>query len=162
MNDAHWHLLVNHFPIIGVIFGLGIQVSGILLKNNVLKNTAFVLYLITAIFGFLAMQTGENAEEVVENLPNISENLIHRHEESAETFVLVLYAAGVFAVFSLVASVKKYRFAGMLSYLTLAVVFLAAVLSKNVGTSGGEIIHTEIRNDTTLPADIGSHHGTDD
>jgi hypothetical protein len=23
MNDAHLHLVVNHFPIIGTIFGLG-------------------------------------------------------------------------------------------------------------------------------------------
>jgi hypothetical protein len=31
MNDAHLHLLVNHFPIIGTIFGLGILITGMLL-----------------------------------------------------------------------------------------------------------------------------------
>ena len=37
MNDAHLHLLVNHFPIIGTVFGLGVLISGILLKNNSVK-----------------------------------------------------------------------------------------------------------------------------
>jgi hypothetical protein len=36
MNDAHLHL-VNHFPIIGTILGLGTLVAGILLKNNSVK-----------------------------------------------------------------------------------------------------------------------------
>jgi hypothetical protein len=37
MNDAHLHLVVNHFPIIGTILGLGTLVAGILLKNNSVK-----------------------------------------------------------------------------------------------------------------------------
>jgi hypothetical protein len=28
MNDAHLHMVVNHFPIIGTIFGLGILLAG--------------------------------------------------------------------------------------------------------------------------------------
>ena len=34
MNDAHWHLVVNHFPIIGTILALGTLLTGLLLKNN--------------------------------------------------------------------------------------------------------------------------------
>ena len=34
MNDAHLHLVVNHFPIIGTILGLGILIAGIVLKNK--------------------------------------------------------------------------------------------------------------------------------
>jgi hypothetical protein len=32
MNDAHLHLVVNHFPNIGTILGLGTLVAGILLR----------------------------------------------------------------------------------------------------------------------------------
>jgi hypothetical protein len=49
MNDAHLHLVVNHFPIIGTIFGLGILVTGMIVKNNTLKNTAYVLFATAAI-----------------------------------------------------------------------------------------------------------------
>ena len=65
MNDAHLHLLVNHFPIIGTIFALGILIAGIFLKNNSIKNTAFILLIIATIFGAISMSTGEGAEEIV-------------------------------------------------------------------------------------------------
>jgi hypothetical protein len=46
---------------------------------------------------------------------------------------------------SLFASYKKLRFAVLFSYITLVLALVAGVLTKNVGTSGGEIRHTEIR-----------------
>ena len=42
MNDAHLHLVVNHFPIIGTILGLGILIAGIVLKN---KFYLLILYI---------------------------------------------------------------------------------------------------------------------
>ena len=42
MNDAHLHMVVNHFPIIGTIFGLGILITGIVMKKNVIKNNQYL------------------------------------------------------------------------------------------------------------------------
>lgn len=145
MNDAHLHLLVNHFPIIGTIFGLGILIAGIFLKNNSIKNTAFIILIITAIFGAISMSTGEGAEEIVEELPNVGHDIIHEHEELAEKFIIVLYATGAFALLSLIASLKKHAKANLFSWITLLLTIVTVVLAKEVGTSGGEIRHTEIR-----------------
>ena len=149
MNDAHLHMTVNHFPIIGTIFGLGILIAGIVLKNNSLKNTAYVLFIIAAVFGALSLITGEGAEELVEDMPNIGHEIIHEHEELAEKFALVLYATGFFALISLFAAVKKHKFAQILSFVTLLLALVGGILSKSVGTSGGEIRHTEIRENAT-------------
>jgi uncharacterized membrane protein len=145
MNDAHLHLVVNHFPIIGTIFGLGVLITGLLLKNESVKNTAYVLFVVAAIFGAFSMGTGEGAEEMVEDMPNIGKQIIHEHEELAEKLALVLYVTGFFALLSLFAAVKKHKFAKILSFITLALALVAGILSKSVGTSGGEIRHTEIR-----------------
>jgi uncharacterized membrane protein len=126
MNDAHLHLVVNHFPIIGTIFGLGILIAGLIFKNQTLKNTAFVLFIIAAAFGFASMNTGEGAEEIAEKLPGVTDQLIETHEELAETFSLFLYATG----------------------LVVAVYF-----AQQTGTSGGEIRHTEIRANATTPSE---------
>jgi uncharacterized membrane protein len=40
MNDAHLHMVVNHFPIIGTIFGFGVLIVGLVLKNKTLQNTS--------------------------------------------------------------------------------------------------------------------------
>lgn len=149
MNDAHLHMVVNHFPIIGTIFGLGILIAGLFLKNNSVKNTAYFLFIICAIFSFVAMYTGEGAEEIVEDMPTIGHQIIHEHEELAEKFALIMYVTGFFSLISLVANVKNHKFAKLLSFLTLTLAIVGTILSKSVGTSGGEIRHTEIRETTS-------------
>ena len=145
MNEAHLHMLVNHFPIIGSIFGLGILITGLVLRNDTLKNTAYVIFIIAAIFGFLSMSTGEGAEELVEDMPTVGKHIIHEHEEIAEKFILVMYATGVFSILSLIASIKKHKLAKIVSIITLILAVVSTVLAKSLGTSGGEVRHTEIR-----------------
>lgn len=152
MNDAHLHMVVNHFPIIGTIFGIGILITGIFLKNNSIKNIAYILFIVAAIFGAFSMGTGEGAEEMVEDFPNIGKAIIHEHEELAEKFALVLYVTGVFALISLIASVKKFRLSKIFSFITLALALISGIMSINVGTSGGEIRHTEIRENNAVSA----------
>jgi hypothetical protein len=63
MNDAHVHLFVNHFPIWNNLTRN--LIASLVLKNN--QNTAYVLFVISAIFFFFSMFTGEGAEEMVED-----------------------------------------------------------------------------------------------
>ena len=108
MNDAHLHMIVNHFPIIGTIFGLGILISGMILKNNSVKNTAYVLFIVAAIFAAFSMGTGEGAEELVEDMPTVGKQIIHEHEEMAEKLALVLYVLGVISIVGLFLNYKKH------------------------------------------------------
>ncbi|WP_339834517.1 hypothetical protein [uncultured Flavobacterium sp.] len=145
MNDAHLHMVVNHFPIIGVIFGTGILVVGIVLKNKSVQNTAFIVLAIAAIFGFASMATGEGAEEIVEDLPSVGDQIIHTHEELAEKFAIFLYATGLLALISLFLNIKNNTKVKFLIYATLGASILTCLFAQSVGTSGGEIRHTEIR-----------------
>ena len=157
MNDAHLHLVVNHFPIIGTFFGIGILIAGIFFKNNSIKNTAYVLFIVAAIFGVLSMGTGEGAEEMVEDFPNIGKAIIHEHEELAEKFALILYVTGVCALVSLVTSIKKFRLAKIFSFITILVAIIGGIMAINVGISGGEIRHTEIRENNAVLAPLNEN-----
>jgi uncharacterized membrane protein len=145
MNDAHVHMVVNHFPIIGTIFGLGILITGIVMKNNVVKNVAYVLFCISAIFGFASMFTGEGAEEIAENLPSVTDQIIHEHEEMAEKLALVLYVLAGISLLGLYLNFKKHAKANLVSYFAFVVAVVAVFLGKQTGTTGGEVRHTEIR-----------------
>jgi uncharacterized membrane protein len=148
MNDAHYHLVVNHFPIIGTILGLGILVFGFILKNNTVKNVAYSLFIVAAIFAALSMATGEGAEEMVEDMPNIGKHIIHEHEEIAEKLALVLYVLGLVSILGLYTNIKNHSKAKLISFLALAISIIGLILAQQVGTSGGEIRHTEIRANT--------------
>lgn len=149
MNDAHLHLVMNHFPIIGPILGFGILLTGIILKNNSVKNTAYVLFIVSAIFAAFSMGTGEGAEEIAEKLPGVTKQIIHEHEEMAEKLAIVLYLLGVISLGGLFLSYKKSAKVKWVSFAALVVVVVGIFLAKEVGTSGGEVRHTEIRTDTT-------------
>jgi len=150
MNDAHWHLVVNHFPIIGTIFGLGILIAGLVLKNKTSINTAYLIFIVAALFAFASMSTGEGAEEMVEDMPSVGKQIIHEHEEMAEKLALVLYILGGFSIIGLILNIKNHSKAKLVTYLVLIVGVVAVILGKETGTTGGEVRHTEIRANATL------------
>ena len=148
MNDAHLHLVVNHFPIIGTILALGVLIAGFFLKNSSVKNTAYGLFIVSAIFAALSMSTGEGAEEIVEDMPNIGRRIIHVHEEIAEKLTIILYLLGGISVLGIILNLKNHAKAKFISIVVLIVAIGAVYLAQLVGTTGGEIRHTEIRTDS--------------
>ena len=149
MNDAHLHMVVNHFPIIGTILGLGILILGMILKNNSVRNTAYCLFVVAAVFAAFSMGTGEGAEELVEDMPTIGKQIIHEHEEMAEKLAIVLYILGVISIGGLFLSYKKHAKAKLVSYAAVVVAVVGVFFAQLTGTTGGEIRHTEIRPNAT-------------
>jgi uncharacterized membrane protein len=145
MNPAHYHLLINHFPIIGLFFGIGILIYGLIKKNSLLLNISYVIFIICMITGKVSMMTGDKAEHFIENISGFSHDLIEEHEESAENFMKIMYLLGLLSIAGLYVNFKKNKKAHLISYLILLTSIVAVVLAKPVGTSGGEIRHTEIR-----------------
>jgi uncharacterized membrane protein len=148
MNTAHFHLLVNHFPIVGLVISTGIFLVGIVRKNNSLQQTAYVLFILVACAAAVSMNTGEGAEEIAENFAQVTHHLIHEHEEWAEKFALLTYLLAVGSMVNYYFSIKKNALQNKLNYVLLLIALGACLLSKPVGTSGGEIRHTEIRTES--------------
>lgn len=144
MNDAHLHLLVNHFPIITPILGLIILITGFIFRSEVTKRIAYFLFVIGAITTLPSFSSGEGAEEVLEHM-GANHRLIHEHEEVAETFALLSYILGALSLLSLVASWKKMKMAAISGYAVMLLALLVSYMGRQTGTTGGEIKHDEIR-----------------
>ena len=160
MNEAHLHMVVNHFPIIGTILAIGILIAGLLSKNRSIINTSYVLFVIGAIFGILSMNTGEGAEELVEDMPGIGWKIIHEHEELAEKMALLLDILGVLSLVGFYFQYKKNAKEKLVSYIILLIGLASLFVIQKVGTSGGEIRHTEIRKDfsnTNIEKEASDH-----
>jgi uncharacterized membrane protein len=142
-------MVVNHFPIIGTILGLGILITGIILKNNSVKNTAYFLFIVAAVFAAFSMGTGEGAEELVEDMPSVGKKIIHEHEEMAEKLAIVLYVLGVVSLGGLFMNFKNHSKATLVSYAAVVVAVVGVFFAQQTGTTGGEIRHTEIRTNAT-------------
>lgn len=150
MNDAHYHLIVNHLPIVSLLIGILVLIAGLVFNKAEVKLTALGIFIFSAITSIAAYYTGEGAEEVVENLEGISETLIHTHEEYAETFYTLTMILGGLSLLTFILEIKKMKFTKYLMILCLLIALVDGVLATYVGSSGGEIRHTEIRNDAKM------------
>lgn len=162
MNDAHYHLVVNHFPIIGTILGVGILLAGIILKNNIVKNVSYCLFLVAAIFAALSTNTGGMAAGAVKEMPGVTRDIIHEHAELGEKLAFVLYFLAIVSIVGLYMNIKNHSKAKLVSIIALLIAIGAAFLSQKVGTSGGEIRHTEIRKDLKDAQHEESEHQDED
>tara|TARA_R110002111_G_scaffold151656_2_gene218364 strand:- start:515 stop:1003 length:489 start_codon:yes stop_codon:yes gene_type:complete len=150
MNDVHFHLVVNHLPIVGVLIGLLVLLAGLIMKKPQIKSTALGIFIFSALTAIAAFLTGEEAEEIVENLSGISETLIHKHEEYAELFLATMQILGVVSLITLFLQYKKLSFSKYGFVLILLLSMASIGVAKYVGTSGGEITHIEIRSDANV------------
>jgi uncharacterized membrane protein len=153
MNTAHWHLMLNHIPILGALIGTLVIAGGTILgRNAAIRRTGLLILVGSAVLAIPAFLTGEGAEEIAERLPGVTENSMDHHEELGENFFRLMIVLGLLALLTLIADWRKLRAAGWLYYTVLAFGVAASVYSKTVATSGGEIRHTEIRQDAGVAA----------
>jgi uncharacterized membrane protein len=145
--SAHWHLIVNHLPVLGVPFGAALLGIGLLLGRTTLQRAGLVVFVLAGLAAGVAYLTGEPAEHALETQiagGGRPESLIEAHEESAETATI---ATGLLA---LVAGVALWRLRrgspgrGWPAGALLLAVATAIALAWTA-TLGGRISHPEIR-----------------
>lgn len=125
------------------------------MKYPVIKRVGLGVFVISAVFALPAFLSGEGAEEVVEQLAGGEDRFIETHETLASIYVWAMGGLGLLALLTFWVDWRK-KFSGV-SYLYLMVLLVSVItigLSYRVGVTGGEIRHTEIRQNSamSLPA----------
>lgn len=162
MTPVHVHLMLNHFPVIGSIIGLGIMAAGVLLKNDTLKQTSLILFILAALCTAPVFLSGHGAEEIAEVLPGVNETIVAAHEEAADLTTVAMTLLGLAALIIII----LYRTQPIPAWVCLFILTLAFVtggLMSYTANLGGQVRHTEIRHDpvTTLPIEREKEHDDD-
>jgi uncharacterized membrane protein len=152
LNAAHWHLMLNHFPITGTLTGFLILLCSFLFRNATLMYTALVIFILTALLTIPAYLTGEGAEEILQQVVGFNaEEAIEIHEESAKTALITMQVLGALSLLSLVIYWNgKHNTARLLNAFIGFFSLIVLVLMLRVATQGGEIRHSEIRTSSSL------------
>lgn len=143
MNAAHLHLIVNHIPIFTTLIGIFVLMWGMYKKEISIRNIAFVLFIFGALSSYAALETGESAEEIVEEVAAVSHDAIHDHEEAAELSLWSAVVMGLFSIGALVAQKYKFRFETGLNVAILLFALITLGLLAYTAYEGGEIRHPE-------------------
>ncbi|MFN0190102.1 MAG: hypothetical protein ACKVQV_15490 [Bacteroidia bacterium] len=142
MDFAHLHLLINHFPIVGIIIGTFIMLYALVKNEKNLQRTVLVLWVILAAITPLVMSTGEDAEHKVEEMAGISEATIHEHEEAAEYAYWLMIGLGVISL----AALSLHKMGSdilMATKISFVISLFAATAMVRTGYLGGLIRHIE-------------------
>lgn len=152
MNDAHFHIIINHFPIILPIVGFTILMIGFILKAELVKRISYGILVVSAIMTYVTMNSGKGAEEIIEELGR-NHDAIHIHEKYAETFASLSYLLGLLSFIAFWLNWKKHPFKNLSMFLVIGISMLVIYLAFGTGKSGGEISHEEIKSSVSVEKD---------
>jgi len=146
MNFPHLHLLLNHFPIIGTMVGLGLFLISLLGKNEDLRRASLIIFAAMALLAIPTFFSGTGAQGAIKKLPGVSETLIERHQGAAMLALLFMEITGALSLVGLWKSQGTPRPAHWNWTLSAVLLFsiVTVVLMTRVGTTGGDIRHPEI------------------
>lgn len=164
-NGAYIHLLLNHIPVFGLFFGMGLLAWGILGKHQILRSAAFLILIGSALITLPVNKSGEEAEEIVEEIldardpenRSLNHKLIHEHEEAAETAMILMLVLGVLSFGAWVMQSRKHRLAVSTSYLALVLAVANFAWMVYVNKQGGMISHVETRPNFVVPEHDHDH-----
>lgn len=144
MNSAHWHLVLNHAPLFGLIAAILLLTWGLVSGSRDMRIASYVAFVATAVAAIAVYITGNGAEEIVEDLPGVTKAAIERHQDAATFAVIGIALAGIASVGALVTEQSRGAARNVVVSLLFAVSLGALVVVSYTANLGGLIHHTEI------------------
>jgi len=74
MDATRIHLFITHLPVFGIFLGFMALLFGLIRKDRQVKIVSLLILVIAISGGIIAFQTGESAEETVENIAGLSKH----------------------------------------------------------------------------------------
>lgn len=148
MNAAHWHLTLNHIPVVGSAFALGLLAWALIRRSEELKRVSFATIVLVALLTIPAYLTGEpafmSAMEVLEATPANEDPLVEKHKIAAGIAFAAAALTGVSALAGLIVSRGGKPLPGRFSIAVLALTAATVLLMARAANLGGAIRHPEI------------------
>jgi hypothetical protein len=150
MSATQIHLALNHLPLFGSAIAVVLLAWALWARSRDLTRAGLVLALVCGVGGVVAKQSGEGAEEQVEELPWADHDRIHEHEEAGEWAFYLLAAAGIAAAAALV-RMRKAQDARIETMVVLLLITIAFAATAKTAWEGGKIRHEENRPGFVFP-----------
>lgn len=138
MNAAHFHLIVNHLPVLGEIGGVVLLVAGLAKRSATTVRLALMGIVATGVLAVPVFFTGQRAAEIVGRVDGVVQEAIAPHEEAAVAFLGGAITACVIAAIALMTTRR------WILPFALAASLIASLLGVRAASLGGRIHHPEI------------------
>jgi hypothetical protein len=141
----HIHLILNHVPMIGTIFGILILLYARWRNNKDNMTVGLWMFVIAAVMTIPVYLTGDPAKSDIRDLPTFSKTMVGEHEDAALWAFIVVGALGLAALFGLYFAMKDKKPPKWLPIAVLILSLLATATFIRTAQLGGLISHPELR-----------------
>ncbi|MGE3843933.1 MAG: hypothetical protein AB7I50_20355 [Vicinamibacterales bacterium] len=156
MNVPHLHLLLNHFPTIGTIIGLGLLFAARMTRGDELRRAGLTVFFGLSVIAIPTYLTGNAADRTIDGLAGVSLDAITRHEDAAIPAFLLMELTGGLAWLALWQYRRLGRFVSGTETAVLVLALATFGFMSRAATLGGEIRHPEIFEEGAVRAEAGS------
>lgn len=162
MSYAHVHIILNHFPTIGTVIGLGIYIGAVVVRSEHLREAGLVVMFCMGLLGIPTYLSGSAAQGIISGEPGISSAAIEAHQSAAMLAFVFLSILGVLSWLGLW-QYRRFSTMPVWNFVAVLVVGIVTVgLMVRTGNLGGEINHPEIRTQESAGAETGWREAAQD
>jgi uncharacterized membrane protein len=145
LDAAHIHLIVNHVPVMGVLFVLVLLVVGMVRRSEEIKRVSLAFFVLVALSAAAADMSGDGAVTDVKGLPGVSDAQIEAHHNAAFCAYGGALILGVLSLATLIHFRRATQLPAWTIVVNLAIAVIVTGLMAWTAEEGGKIRHTEIR-----------------
>ena len=148
-NPAYLHAVINHFPIIGSIFGAFALAVALLMRNRSALLPGLLITTIAGIAAWPTYLTGSSAYKPIRKIADDSGiDWLDLHMDHADEATWVFYVMAGFALLALLAllTLSKWpKLATALSAMALIAALVSTIAGIYIARPGGCVRHPEFR-----------------
>ncbi len=159
MNAAHFHITINHFPVICVLLGILVLAIGHWRRSSEITMIALVLFVLAAVVTIPTYYSGRNSSRVIRGVEGVARDITRTHSGAASWAFYASLVLGLVSAWAL----RQWRSAGDLTARARGLVWLVALLTvatlTRASLTGGKVRHTEARSDYVIPTEAPEEAG---
>jgi len=171
-SGPHLHIVMNHLPIYGAIFALGLFLTSIHLKSWFLptfhlksvelKQASLVLFVILGIVSIPTYITGAAAMWAYQGRGDVSSDVIMAHQDAALLAFLFLGLTGCVAWLALWQRRRFERVHAWSLYAILILAVISVIQLIRTGSFGGTIVRPDLHEQAAVAQGSGLTEGIQD
>jgi uncharacterized membrane protein len=154
MNPPHWHLAINHLPVVGIFLVVLLLGYAVVRGRGELYGVSLGAFVLLALATVAVFFTGRRADDSLMEFSDIDEHLVRAHEQAAYVASIGAWVLGGLALVTLGVWRKSPIVPRGVALGILLLALVETLLMGRAANFGGEIRHPEIR--SSAPTSAGS------
>ena len=153
-TGPHLHIVLNHFPFIGIMFVLGLLIASVYMNNDGMRRVSLILFVVLGLLAIPTYITGAAAGWAYQGRPDMSNELLQAHRDAALMAFTFLGLTGTAAWLVLWRERRYGRVSNAGTYAVLSLGIVAFLTLVETGSLGGTVLRPELR-EGVLPEPTG-------